>query len=60
VFDVKSSGIYRIDEVSEGLDVCKATVYNFINKDGLKSTRIRGKTYIRGSDLLDFLFKEKK
>lgn len=60
MFDVKQNGIYKIDEVAEGLGVCKATVYNLVNKDGLKSTRIRGKTYIRGSDLLDFLFKEKK
>ena len=60
MFEVKQDGIYRVVEVADGLDVCKATVYNFINKDGLKATRIRGYTYIRGADLMEFFFKGKK
>lgn len=56
MFDVKPNGVYTIEEVAEGLEVCKGTVYNMVNQDGLKSSRIRGNTYIRGTDLMEFLF----
>jgi len=56
MFDIKTNGVYKLEEVQEGLGVSKGTVYNMINEDGLKSTRIRGYTYVRGSDLLSFLF----
>lgn len=60
MFDVKPNGIYKIEEVAAGLDVCKATVYNMINIDGLPCTKIRGNTYVRGNDLISFMFGEQE
>jgi excisionase family DNA binding protein len=56
MLDVNPNGVYTIEEVAEGLGVCKGTVYNMVNQDGLKSSRIRGNTYVRGTDLMNFLF----
>ncbi|OAV65592.1 DNA binding domain, excisionase family [Bacteroidales bacterium Barb6XT] len=49
--------IYTVKEASKKLNVCVKTLYNYINEEGLTSSKPRGRRFFTDKDIEAFLNK---
>lgn len=50
--------LYTVPELLAYFQITKPTLYDWMNNCGLKMTKIRGRTYVKESDLNKFVEKE--